>query len=137
MASSRFFSLSYSLSALGHPVASQGRDGGPSSVRSVAIVFDRSRSLFQAVFFTDGLDIQRLAQDVGQAGYELHSVLPVQPPPGSVPPSAAAGRQRTSASRKAQTATSADAQVDPLTREAARALRAAEAKELLMRILGY
>ena len=88
MASSRFFSLSYALAATGHPVAQQGKQGGPDTVQSVAVVFDRGRSLFQAIFFTDGLDANRLEQDITRAGYHLYTVLPLHvcdPDPGSYP----------------------------------------------------
>jgi len=76
---SKFFSLSHQLELVGHPVAAQGRDGGPSVVRSVAIIYDRNRSLFQAVFFEDGLDTQQLEKDVTRAGYLLFTVLPLPP----------------------------------------------------------
>jgi len=132
----KFFSLSSVLSLAGHPITPQGRDGGPDFIRSVAIVFDRNRKLFQAIFFGNGLDISKLAQDIAQAGYELHTVLPVQPEPGTVPPSAvASGHTRsTSSARKART--SADASSDQVSQAAARALRAAEAMDLIRQILG-
>ena len=88
MAASKFFSLSNALALAGHPIAQQGKQGGPDTVQSVAVVFDRDRSLFQAVFFTDGLDANRLAQDIERAGYHLYTVLPLHvcdPDPGSYP----------------------------------------------------
>jgi hypothetical protein len=82
--SSKFFSLSHSLSLSGHPVAPQGRNGGPDCVRHLAVVYDRQRGLFQAIFFGSGLEENRLARDIAQAGYTLHAVLPV-PAPAETP----------------------------------------------------
>jgi len=118
MATSKFFSLSNSLALAGHPIAKQGKQGGPDTVQSVAVVFDRGRSLFQAVFFTDGLDANRLEQDITRAGYHLHTVLPLHvcdPDPGSypimrellrtaTPPPAAAEPSRPAAPRKPRSA---------------------------------
>ena len=115
---SKFFSLASSLAMSGHPVAQQGKQGGPDTVRSVGIIFDRSRQLFQAVFFEDGLDTSRLAQDVERAGYHLYTVLPLHvcdPDPGSypimrellrtaTPPPAAAEPSRPAAPRKPRSA---------------------------------
>ena len=116
---SKFFSLSSALAMSGHPVAAQGRDGGPYSVRSVAIIYDRVRSLFQAVFFEDGLDKDQLARDVERAGYSLHTILPV--PPLSQPATTAAEPARPAA-RKARKAVDARA-------------RAEEAVELLRQLM--
>ena len=100
----KFFSLSSVLSLAGHPITPQGRDGGPDFIRSVAIVFDRNRKLFQAIFLGDGLDIRRLALDIAQAGYELHTVLPVQPAEPYPPSAVESGRARSTAPRSTATA---------------------------------
>jgi len=132
---SRFWSLSNSLAMLGHPITPQGRDGGPSMVRSLAVVFDPQRQLFQAIFLSDGLDANRLEQDITRAGYHLYTVLPLppvsDPDPGSytpavprtaTPAAAEPARQRPAATRKSRKAVDARA-------------RAEEAVELLRQLL--
>jgi len=104
---SRFFSLANSLALAGHPIAPQGKDGGPSVVRSVAIVYDRHRQLFQAVFFEDGLDKRQLEQDIARAGFELHAILPIPPlpqPSMAEPTRPAARKPRQDARAKAEEA---------------------------------
>ena len=142
---SKFFSLSSALAMSGHPVAAQGRDGGPYSVRSVAIIYDRSRSLFQAVFFEDGLDAERLARDVERAGYLLHTVIPLSalddPDPGDYPVMrelrTSAQKAQPSAAQKAQPSAAQKAQ--PSARKARKAVdaraRAEEAVELLRQLM--
>ena len=137
---SKFFSLASSLAMSGHPVAQQGKQGGPDTVRSVGIIFDRSRQLFQAVFFEDGLDTNRLAQDVERAGYHLYTVLPLHvcdPDPGSYPIMRELLRTATpTAAAKPAAAKPAAAKPAAAKRSTAAArARAEEAVELLRQLL--
>jgi len=130
---SKFFSLSNALALAGHPIAQQGKQGGPDTVRSVGIIYDEHRQLFQAVFFCEKPDVSRLAQDVERAGFLLHTIFELQPisdpDPGDYP---VMRELRTSAAQKARTDKARPAARKP--RQDARA-KAEEAVELLRQLL--
>jgi len=134
---SKFFSLSNALALAGHPIAQQGKQGGPDTVRSVGIIYDEHRQLFQAVFFCEKPDVSRLAQDVERAGFLLHTIFELQPISDPDPGDYPVMRELRTSARKAQPSAAQKAQ--PSARKARKAVdaraRAEEAVELLRQLM--